>query len=458
MTRVPPTSTVYAFLADSFAQGRLDLLLDPPAQLAAVEDPYDPAVRTGIDVSMDASYYRGRYYVYWGPTPAVAALAWRSVFRQPLGDAPIALLAAGTAFLFSALSVLRLGRLSFPGLPTWLIAVSLAAVGFAHPVLWILDFPAIYEAAVASGQAFLLAGVYFAIPAIAGLGANRKALALAGTLWGLAIASRLTLIPAVGAFILAASVGVGLWRRGFTAPRARLGDLGFLLLPLVVVAVLLGLYNYGRFGDITETGFRYQLMPDVDYTRLVETGEMFNPKYVPVNAAYYTVAPVSVGEGFPYLRPVYGIRPGEGTFITEGVPPGHLVENATGVLVAVPFVLFSGVIVAAGLRRSPDGASRGKSVLGKAHGGTSDSAIRVGLAFVAAGIVTAIPLLTYRYVANRFELDVVPLFMLAACLGAWQLYRASRTTALGAASVTFVIVLTAGWTVVFGILLGASRP
>ena len=47
MTALPATSRVYELLAELFMQGRLDLLLDPPPQLAAVEDPYDPAQRAG---------------------------------------------------------------------------------------------------------------------------------------------------------------------------------------------------------------------------------------------------------------------------------------------------------------------------------------------------------------------------------------------------------------------------
>jgi len=164
MFDLPPTSNVYGFLADSLSQGRLDLLIDPPPELSLIGNPYDPDQREGIDVYMDASYYKGRYYAYWGPAPAVLAAVLLAVSHHPVDDPLIVLGATFVSFLLATLIILRLRRLHFPRLPSWLLMGAIIVAGLAHPILWNLSSPAIYEAAIASGQAFLLGGLYFALP------------------------------------------------------------------------------------------------------------------------------------------------------------------------------------------------------------------------------------------------------------------------------------------------------
>lgn len=459
MTTLPPTSDVYGLLAESFTHGRIDLLLDPPPQLATVENPYDPTERVGIDVSTDASYYRGRYFVYWGPAPAALAIFWKAVFQRPLGDAGIAFLAAVVTFLFALLLLLRLRRLYFPSLPAWLIAASTAVAGLAHPILWNLNFPAIYEAAIGAGQAFLLAGLYFAVSSIGGSAASRRNMALAGALWGLAVASRLTLVPAVGALLLGTLSGMAVSKRRQISAPSLLPAMGSLILPLALIVGLLGSYNYLRFGEATETGFRFQLVPDLDYTRLMAAGEVFNPKYLAPNILYYSVAPATLSEGFPFLVPVRGGLPWDKFFITRlGAPSAYSVEDVTGVLLAVPFILFSGLLVGPRTLRSRFETSSRIPSPNMFAEKPNIGATRVGLTVVAAAVLTALSTLAYRHVANRFELDYVPLLIIASSIGAWQLHHSDRGRRIRRTLINVLIALAVLSTLLAGILLGASRP
>jgi len=61
----------YNHLTDALLRGRAALLVEPPPGLLALQDPYDPAQYAAFAPPHDMSLFDGRYYVYWGPTPAV---------------------------------------------------------------------------------------------------------------------------------------------------------------------------------------------------------------------------------------------------------------------------------------------------------------------------------------------------------------------------------------------------
>ena len=70
LTHWSPYSRYYDRQADAFLAGQLSLLEAPPAALATLPNVYDVRQRSGIDYIWDASYYNGKYYLYWGPVPA----------------------------------------------------------------------------------------------------------------------------------------------------------------------------------------------------------------------------------------------------------------------------------------------------------------------------------------------------------------------------------------------------
>ena len=77
-------------LATAFEHGSFSLEAKPNPALLALPDPYDPSARAGINYPKDFSLYKGRYYLYFGPVPALILAifkrygfkqAWRSVYR-----------------------------------------------------------------------------------------------------------------------------------------------------------------------------------------------------------------------------------------------------------------------------------------------------------------------------------------------------------------------------------------
>ena len=65
-----PQHRYYNLLADAFRAGQTSLLVTPSPELLALPNPYDPAQNAALRLH-DATLYRGRYYLYFGPTPAL---------------------------------------------------------------------------------------------------------------------------------------------------------------------------------------------------------------------------------------------------------------------------------------------------------------------------------------------------------------------------------------------------
>src|SRR3990167_2477028 len=65
----------YAYLTQGFLKGHLSLSISPPAELLSLSNPYDPKqnshIRWGNPIVHDISFYHEKYYLYFGPLPAM---------------------------------------------------------------------------------------------------------------------------------------------------------------------------------------------------------------------------------------------------------------------------------------------------------------------------------------------------------------------------------------------------
>ena len=77
-------SHYYQLLAKGFLAGHLYMPVPVSPQLLALPDPYD-ATRNAAFRVQDASLYRGRYFLYFGPTPVVTLFVpWKAVTGRAL--------------------------------------------------------------------------------------------------------------------------------------------------------------------------------------------------------------------------------------------------------------------------------------------------------------------------------------------------------------------------------------
>jgi hypothetical protein len=454
----PDTTRFYDLQAEAFLHGDTALGVEPSPQLLALENPYDPKQLTGVPYLFDAAYFNGRYYMYWGPTPAAVAALWRLATGTGLGDKHVVFVATSTMLLFSLLILLYLRRSYFSSLPSWLLSMGLVAVGTASPILWVLNWPTIYPAAVVSAQAFLLAGLYVALPLLDRTKSQTWRYLLAGVLWALALGCRLTI--AVGVAVLALSVSLNLLARSSgrrTWPGALL-RIAALALPLVIGIGLLGMYNYIRFGDFLEVGQRYTLSR-LDMDSIMRSGRYFNVRYLLPNTAYYLVGPLLFRPSFPFVLALRETLPTfSSLFAPLALPPIYHVEEVTGILFSMPAIVFVGPLLRACLGRRPNGPARTARIVPAEpiHRERDSSFQRICLTTLVAGIAAGIPVAVFFWVTTRYLLDALPLVALTAVAGSWQFFSARSRSPAQRNIAAAIIVLAVIVGMIVGLLLAMS--
>jgi len=447
---LPQTTFYYDMLADALASGQTFLKQAPDPRLAELTNPYDPAERAEIPrcsrpmisgcYLFDASYFHGKYYLYWGPAPAAVLAALKLGGVGEVGDATIALIGACALFTLLTLCLTQLWHRYFCQLPGWLLAPPLILAGLAYPLPWVLDAPYIYEAAILLGAAFLVAGFSLAIPVLTSNDHAPWRLALVGILWSISIGSRVVL-----AIPIAILVGAVAWRlvrpRSATPrPRQMWKSLLALAIPVALSTTLIGTYNFARFSNPLETGWRFQLGGGSAQAAGLQA--VFKLGNIPANTYNYLFAGASFSEAFPFIEPV----PATLTVGPIQIPhPGPLHgEYVTGLFITTPFVFFACYLLwwsacsAGGHPKAP-----GRVVPFAAPDLPALQSLAVALAL--ASIAALLPILSVHFVTARYLLDVSPLLTVLSSLGAWTAYKsASRTTAtrlfVGSAIVATVAV------------------
>ena len=393
-TKWPSYNAYSDLLAEGFRAGHLYLAQQPSPELLAKPNPLDPA-----NLSLwlwDASLYRGRFYMYWGPVPGALLAFAKVVLRidQPVGDEVVTFIFATGRLVFGALLLELVGRRVFPRAPIWLVAIGSLVFLLGNPMPFVLARGSVYEVAIMSGQCFLIGGLYFALRALVFSRNVLLSCGLASVCWVLAGGSRGSLLPAT--WILCALTLVAL---RFVPVRPRLWRTALALgLPLVVGAALLAFYNYARFGDFFETGMNHQMSMRHFDSQLL---------YAPANLYSYLFRGLAYDCRFPYVAaPWYPGAAGIAPWLA--VLPGYWVsEPVAGALNSCPWVLF-GIFAVLALRREPD----------------EPWAARVFcvVAFTIASALTLLPALGMWMATMRFLLDVMSGATLLGAIGAFALW------------------------------------
>jgi len=432
----------YDLLAQGFLAGTPFLAIEPDARLANLTNPYSPGEREGIPYLHDASYFRGKYSLYFGPAPGAIVALLRLLSGAGLRDDWLTFLGIAASYAASCLILLSLKKDLFPDVPFMPFAAAIAVAGFANPMLWTLNYPAYNTAAIAWGAAFLLVGTYVALPGLEGRETPMWRPILASFLWGCSLGSRLSLGP--GLLVL---IGVLAWRVArlpWQQLGQRLGRAAAALLPFFVAVALLGAYNFVRFGSAAETGFRYALT-GTDFTAFSRT---FAPEYVPFNLFNYLAKRPGASSTFPYLDADLGRR----SLPWLGGAPStmHAPEQIAGVLLTTPYAWLAGLALALLLvkRRPP--------ALGHRASGAGRSAAGLLAALSLGFVLNLAPLLLFFYSSMRYILDFSPLLVIIAGIGSWVAYRASTGQGFARKALAIAVMAAALLSVLEGWLLALS--
>lgn len=422
------STTYYSMLGQAFLQGKTWLPIEPSPLLAELENPYSFAARQGIPTVRDLSYFNNKYYMYWGPAPTLIANLGAFVTRREISDDQIVLFSVSLLSIMMLLILRYLHKKHLPGVPTWLYGAGILVAATFHPLLWILNSPDIYSAAISSGQAFLMAGLFFALPVLDGTHVKAWRLLLVGSFWVLAVASRLTLALPVAVLLLGILIR---WVRQARASKnwallvPRLAAVG---LPMLAGMLLLGVYNYARFGNFLDTGVNYALSPN-DLLTSTPAGLVFNIRYTPANLLYHFFTPLRFLSTFPFIKPYFtGLPIFTALLASFNVPYNHEIENSAGLLFSMPVLWFAGLflvrlITGVGVRRRADNA---------ASAGENGAAFSSNLQFVLvvillAGFAASATVLVYFYVTARYLFDFMPLMVTVAVAAMWMEYMRYRS-------------------------------
>lgn len=244
------TSEYYPLLTDAFLAGQTSLLVLPDPRLLALPNPWDPAANSRYRLH-DASLYQGKYYLYFGPTPAlVLFLPYKVLTGSYLPTrVAVALFCIG-GYAFSCVLFFMLARREKWVCPFWLRATAVLSLGTSSLVLFLLMRPSFYEVAIASAYCFLMGGFALLAYSLGPQAPWLPGLLLSGLCFGLAAGCRPT------AALLAVLVAVLLFfrMRGY-----KWHVLAFAS-PIAVSGALLAWYNYARFQNPLEFGMRYSLL------------------------------------------------------------------------------------------------------------------------------------------------------------------------------------------------------
>jgi hypothetical protein len=405
----------YNLLIKGFRSGHLSLQAEVPPELLALKNPYDPKQNTVAGMH-DVSFYKGKYYLYFGVAPALVAYwPFAALSGHYLGDGQALFLFCAVGFLAGSFLLVRVRRTYFPECGAATEVGGVIAMGLATMVPVLLRRGQIYEVAISSAHAFFmlaLLGLFLAIHDERRLGW----LYAASLAYGLAIASRPSYLYGGACLLIPLAAGIrersplqgggaaGGWPRACAA-----------LIPVGLVMFGLILYNQLRFGSPFEFGQQYEL------SGLNETtATHFSLSYLLFNCRAYLFAPAHLSAFFPFVRVVSLPAP----------PAGHIgIEDPYGIIPNIPFAVLAVFSPFACANRP-----------------------KLRLFAVSAAVATfavAAVMFAFQFASNRYMVDFLPGLIVLSVIGFWGLVQ--RLNGTGRRLAAGVCWGALAWSVLFNV-------
>ena len=403
----------YEYLVEGFLSGHLYVSRLPAPELLALTDPYNPQANENYRM-WDATLFKGKYYLYYGPTPALLLmLPWKVVtgHHLPQWAATATFAVAGLGALTALLAAVA--RRCFPTATPGRLFIAVVLAGHLSWLPVILRRPAFWELPIVTAVALFWFSLYSLWRFHAGQRRSHWA-AIAGIALAAALGARPTyLFPA-------ALVGLA-FTLPWTGGRSLLAFAKSLVpvaIPLLVGGLSLLAYNSLRFGQPFEFGNRYQLWGMDE-----RTVSHFSPANVGFNTWVYFFSLPEFSPYFPFLR----------TVATPQLPTGYIAtEEMPGLLFTMPALLLGLIAWSQVLRRTPGSANNPLRLL--------------VLTATACSLTTAALLFCFAGACSRY---------IAELAGGWTVIVGIGWLALGGAQVVaparpyrLAVYTAAAWSVI----------
>lgn len=364
LTAVGETWPHYHYLVEGFLSGHTYLSLEPRAELLDLENPRDPAANQAYRLH-DASLYRGRYYLYFGPTPAILLmLPWKVITGDdlPLWIAVAVFASAGLAAAAGLLVEVK--RRHFPQLGPGAIFCAIVVLGHISWLPVLLRRPGLWELPIAAALALGWWALWF-LWRFHDSGGRVRWAVVGGVALAFALGARPTYLFGAGAVVLLFGVvrSEARWRFSFRS----------LLAAGAPFAAAIGLwlaYNFVRFDSVLDFGLKHQLT-GLDERQL----QHFAPRFIGFNAWLYLFGFPELSVYFPFVRTAW----------VATAPAGYLtVDEMHGVVFALPVLVVGAWAVIWIWRRRGSAEVAPLTMLVLAGGGLSACAAGLLFCFAAA--------------------------------------------------------------------------
>jgi tetratricopeptide (TPR) repeat protein len=426
----------YNLLIKGFQDGQLGLKKAVPPGLAQLANPYDPGAnepyRAPPTLADDLSFYRGKFYLYFGLTPALLLFwPWTALTGSYLPHWAAVAVFCSVGFLASVALLRALGQRYFPETSPWIAASGALALGLATSAPILLQRAEVYEVAISCAYALTMLALGAVWLALHRPSERIGWLAAASLAFGLAVGARPPVLFSTVVLILpiaaAWSSGEGRGERG----RLLLAAAG----PLALCGLGLAAYNTLRFGSPLEFGQNYQISGTQQ-----NTAQHFSLGYLWFDFRIYFLEPMRWHAAFPFVRNI----------VPPPLPPGEgIVEvpfSPFGILTNIPLVWLA---LAAPLAGADWRAGQGT---------VDHRPLRWFLS--AAAILFVIPaavICLFFGTCSRYEMEFLPVLVLLAVIGIFGLEKNFAGRPRGRAILRCLWIAALVFSVAFNLLAGCER-
>jgi tetratricopeptide (TPR) repeat protein len=389
----------YNLLVRGFRDGQLSLKKDVPPDLAHLAHPYDPAAnapyRAPPTLADDLSFYGGKFYLYFGLTPALLLFwPWAALTGGYLPHWAAVVIFCSVGFLASAALLRALWQRYFPEVSAWIAAAGALALGLATSAPILLQRGEVYEVAISGAYALTMLALGAIWLALHRPAERARWLAAASLAFGLAVGARPPVLFSSVVLVLPLAAA---WPTRGHRGRLLLAAAG----PLMLCGLGLACYNILRFGSPFEFGQSYQISGTQQ-----DTARHFSLGYLWFDFRIYFLEPMRWHAAFPFVRNI----------VPPPLPPGEgIVEvpfSPFGILTNLPLVWLA---LAAPLAGADWRARRG---------GADPRPLRWFLASAAVlFVVPATVICLFFGTCSRYEMEFVPVLVLLAAAGIFGLER-----------------------------------
>ncbi len=248
-------------LTDALLDGRTSLDVELSDALSALDNPYDDTEREaeGLvrdeDYIMDAAYYQGNYYVYFGVIPALLFFVpFKWMTGMYLSTGLMTFLLFGIYLIFLNMLMVKSIRKTLPDTPFGLYIMGILLLDAGSVAFCFVSRARFYEVVYGAGLAFAAIGLYLLVSVFWKVKKNPIQIFLGGLFLAMAVGCRPTMI--LYSFLLIPYLTGWLSKKQW---KTSSGYLAVLLIPYVMVAAGLMWYNAVRFGSVFDFGQNYQL-------------------------------------------------------------------------------------------------------------------------------------------------------------------------------------------------------